>query len=130
MITDIGSVCVFVKDQQRAKSFYTDKLGMELRRDDPMPNESGDRWISVAPPDSKTELVLYQQGDAAWSHYESTYGTVQSITLLSDDLATTVDTLRTRGAKILQGATDQDWGSFALIEDSEGNSLILVQPSQ
>lgn len=130
MITDIGSVCVFVKDQQRAKSFYTDKLGMELRRDDPMPNESGDRWISVAPPDSKTELVLYQQGDAAWSHYESTYGTVQSIALLSDDLVKTVGTLRAQGVNVLIDTSVQEWGSFAMIEDSEGNSLLLVQPSQ
>lgn len=130
MITNIGSVCVFVKDQQRAKSFYTEMLGMELRRDDPMPNESGDRWISVAPPDSKTELVLYQQGDAAWSHYESTYGTVQSITLLSDDLVKTLDTLRAQGVKVLIDTSVQEWGSFAMIEDSEDNSLLLVQPSQ
>ena len=87
MITGVGSVCVFVNDQQRAKSFYIEKLGMELRRDDPMPNDSVARWISVAPPRGSTKLVLYQHGDAAWAHNESTFGAVQSITSQANDLA-------------------------------------------
>lgn len=129
MITAVGSVCVFVKDQERAKSFYMQQLGMELQHDGPMPNDTDARWISVAPPGSKTEIVLYKRGDPFWAHYEATVGAVQSITLRTDDLSATVSTLRDRGVKILQEPEDHEWGSFAMIEDSEGNTIILVTES-
>ncbi len=129
MIKHVGSVCVFVSDHQRAKSFYLEQLGMELRQEDEMPDDSGDVWISVAPPGESTEIVLYKQGHPAWSHYESTYGAVQSITLSTEDLTATVRELHSRGVKISQEPAEHQWGGFAIIEDSEGNSLILVQPN-
>ena len=33
MINRVGTVSVFVSDQERAKKFYTDVLGFELRTD-------------------------------------------------------------------------------------------------
>ena len=36
MIKRVGTVSVFVSDQQRAKAFYTEKLGMELRLEAPL----------------------------------------------------------------------------------------------
>ncbi len=46
MIDAVATVCIFVTDQDRAKAFYTEKLGFELLQDSPM-GES--RWIAVAP---------------------------------------------------------------------------------
>ena len=36
MIDAVATVCIFVNDQEKAKAFYTDKLGFELREDAPM----------------------------------------------------------------------------------------------
>jgi len=36
MITTIATVSVFVEDQDRAKAFYTEKLGMKLINDSEM----------------------------------------------------------------------------------------------
>jgi catechol 2,3-dioxygenase-like lactoylglutathione lyase family enzyme len=33
MIERVGTVCVFVSDQDRAKAFYTNQLGFELHTD-------------------------------------------------------------------------------------------------
>ena len=128
MITAVGSVTIYVKDQERAKAFYTEKLGMAVITDAPMPAESGTdaRWIALAPPGSVTEVVLYQAGDPFWEHYAATVGAVQAITLLADDLRATVEDLRAKGVKIVQAPEEQSWGSFAMIEDSEGNTLIIV----
>lgn len=130
MITHIGSVCIFVSDHHRAKAFYLDKLGMELRQEDKMPDDSGDMWISVAPPGENTEIVLYKHGHEAWRHYHSTFGAVQSITISTDDLLGTVAELRARGVIIIQEPDEHQWGGFAIIEDSEGNSQILVQHNE
>jgi catechol 2,3-dioxygenase-like lactoylglutathione lyase family enzyme len=56
VIGRVQVVSVPVSDQDRAKSFYTDTLGFELRAE----NVFGDgmRWIEVAPQDSTTSLTL------------------------------------------------------------------------
>ncbi|MCJ7659079.1 MAG: VOC family protein [Anaerolineales bacterium] len=36
MIKRVSTVSVFVSDQDRAKDFYTQVLGFELRRDEPL----------------------------------------------------------------------------------------------
>ena len=46
MIDAVATICIFVNDQDKAKAFYTDVLGFELRQDSPM-GES--RWLAVAP---------------------------------------------------------------------------------
>ncbi len=57
MIDAVATLCIFVNDQDKAKAFYTDKLGFELRQDSPM-GES--RWIAVAPRGARTEVILYK----------------------------------------------------------------------
>ena len=56
MITNLESVTVYVNDQDQALDFYVNKLGFEKRADNPM--GPGMRWVTVAPPGGKTEIVL------------------------------------------------------------------------
>ncbi len=127
MITKVGTVSVFVNDQQRAKRFYTDVLGMELRTDAELYPGSQARWIAVAPPGAETEIILYLP-DENWEHYRQTVGKSQSLTLTVDDMAATHAALREKGVVFLQEPDVQPWGTFAMIQDSEGNSLLLVEP--
>ena len=53
----IGSVPVFVSDQDRALEFYRDKLGFEVVMD--MPMAPGVRWLVVAPVRGATEFILF-----------------------------------------------------------------------
>lgn len=55
MISGIGKVVVPVDDQERAKEFWTQRMGFELRRDESYGDE---RWIEVSPPDGAPVLVL------------------------------------------------------------------------
>jgi len=57
MITSIGTVSVYVRDQEKAVKFYTEKLGFEVRRNEPMgPNA---RWIELAPKGAQTRIVPF-----------------------------------------------------------------------
>jgi len=121
MIDFIGTVCIFVSDQDRAKAFYTDVLGFEARQDAPLyPG-------AVAPRGAKTEVILYLP-DENWEHYRQVVGKSQAVTFNVTDMKALHASLKARGVKFLQEPDPQPWGTYATIQDSEGNSLILVEP--
>lgn len=126
MIDRVGAVSVFVDDQERAKAFYTDVLGFELRTDAPLYPGATARWIAVAPRGAETEVILYLP-DENWAHYRQVVGKSQALTFNVDDMAATHAALAAKGVRFVQEPDVQPWGTFAIIEDSEGNHLLLVQ---
>ena len=126
MITHIGTVSVFVSDQDRAKEFYTNKLGLELRRDEPLYPGATARWVEVAPKGAATEIVL-DLPDENWEHYKGTVGKSQALTLIVTDIQAVYADLKGKGVVFVQEPETQPWGTYAMIEDSEGNHLILVE---
>src|SRR5207244_12838645 len=55
MIKKLSHVNVFVEDQDRAKAFYTEKLGFEVRSDATM---DGFRWLTVGRKDQPDLNIL------------------------------------------------------------------------
>lgn len=128
MITKVGTVSVFVSDQQRAKNFYVNKLGMELRMEAELYPGAEAKWLSVAPKGAQTEIVLYLP-DENWAHYKDTVGKSQAITLAVSDVNALHQTLKAKGVTFVSEPETQFWGTFATIADSEGNHILLVQES-
>ncbi|MDX1613656.1 MAG: VOC family protein [Candidatus Promineifilaceae bacterium] len=128
MIKQVGTVSVFVKDQDRAKAFYTEKLGLEVRSDDPLYPGATARWLAVAPPGAETEIILYLP-DENWEHYQQVVGKSQALTLNVTDMAELYESLTAKGVAFIQEPDVQPWGTMAIIQDSEGNKLILVETS-
>jgi catechol 2,3-dioxygenase-like lactoylglutathione lyase family enzyme len=54
-ITDIGTVGIFVGDQEKALDFFTTTLGFEKQLDVRMPDM---RWLTVAPAGAATTVAL------------------------------------------------------------------------
>ncbi len=56
----IGVTSVVVDDQEKALRFYTRTLGFQLKRDMPLGNPEGDRWLTVVSPERPdgVELLL------------------------------------------------------------------------
>lgn len=127
-IVRVGNVSVFVSDQDRAKTFYTEKLGLELRMDQPLYPGASARWISVAPQGAETQIVLYLP-DENWEHYRQVVGKSQAITLEVTGLSAVYRDLSARGVKFVHEPDRQPWGTYATIEDSEGNHILLVESS-
>jgi len=126
MINRISTVSLFVADQDRAKEFYTNVLGFDLRVDAPLYPGATVRWIAVAPQDSETELILYLP-DENWEHYQQVVGKTQAITLEVADMSAVHTKLKARGVTFVQEPEAQPWGTFAIIKDSENNNLLLVE---
>jgi len=126
MINRVGTVSVFVSDQDRAKGFYVNVLGFELRADAPLYPGASTRWVAVAPKGAQTEIVLYLP-DQNWEHYSQVVGKSQALTLDVTDMAALHADLKTKNVTFIQEPDAQPWGTFAIIQDSEGNHLILVE---
>ena len=126
MFEKVSTVSVFVADQDRAKAFYTEKLGFELRADAPLFPGATARWLAVAPAGAETEIILYLP-DENWEHYKGVVGQSQAITLQVSDMTAVHAELSTKGITFVQEPDVQPWGTFAIIEDSEKNRLILVE---
>ncbi len=123
MIDAVATVCIFVTDQDKAKAFYTNVLGFELRQDSPM-GES--RWIAVAPKGARTEVILYKM-DQNWEHYRSVMGKSQAITFNVTDIAGLRDDLKAKGVRITQEPDPQPWGTYMMILDQDDNALLMVE---
>jgi lactoylglutathione lyase len=123
MIDAVATVCIFVNDQDKAKAFYIDVLGFELRQDSPM-GES--RWIAVAPKGARTEVILYKM-DQNWEHYREVMGKSQAVTFNVTDIQALRADLKEKGVRITQEPDPQPWGTYMMILDQDDNALLMVE---
>ncbi len=106
-----------VTDQDRARSFYVEALGLELVRD--MTMGPGQRWVQLRPAGAETSITL-----VTW--FESmTAGSLTGLVLETDDLEGDVTRLRDHGVVIDDGIRERPWGRFVEFADPDGNRLIL-----
>src|SRR6185312_4393732 len=99
MITRIQTVTLFVSDQDRAKEFYTQKLGFAVRMDAPMSPQN--RWIELAPGNGETSLVLMtpEEGMPAADLARSMVGSWAPFIFGVDDIQATYQELSARGVE-------------------------------
>jgi catechol 2,3-dioxygenase-like lactoylglutathione lyase family enzyme len=103
MIDRVGTVSIFVKNQDRAKEFYTDTLGFELRTDEPLYPGAESRWVAVAPKGATTEIILYLP-DENWEHYKQVVGQSQAVTFNVTDMSALHSDLKAKGVTSSLGA--------------------------
>lgn len=134
MINRLSVATIWVKDQNEALRFYTEKLGFEIRAD----FTAGDyRWLTVGlktQPDIEFQLAALKPGGSF------TQEDVSQLTRLveegklgtgpwkTDDCQQTYETLRDRGVEFLQPPTDRPYGTIeAIFKDNSGNVMLLNQ---
>ena len=125
MIKNVPLTGIFVNDQVAAVDFYTDKLGLELVRDEPY--GEGARWITVSPRDSGTSIVLKK---AEQEHERAMVGRSDGapvLTLGTDDVRSAYEELRRRGVRFLGEPYRYPWGLAAILLDQDGSPLLLQQ---
>jgi catechol 2,3-dioxygenase-like lactoylglutathione lyase family enzyme len=106
-----------VADQDRARAFYTDKLGFHLVADTTMGPDQ--RWVQVAPKGAATSITLVTWFDSMPP------GSVKGLVLETDDLDADVAALTGRGVAIEGGVRQAPWGRFVTFDDPDGNGLVL-----
>lgn len=121
MIT-IDRINLNVRDQDAAKRFWIETMGFEEVGDDPMDGPDSARWITVRPPDSDVEMVLYSP-----SFDESKVGYLSNVLFTCDDIQAAHRELSARGVEFPDEPSKQDWGWWATFKDNEGNLYGLGQ---
>jgi predicted enzyme related to lactoylglutathione lyase len=120
----LSLVTIFVRDQDEALRFYTEKLGFEKRADDVQTVPSF-RWLTVGPKDQKEpEFVLLK---AIEKEQVDQIGKQSHMGFNTDDCRRTYETLKARGVKFTSPPEDVGYGIQALFEDLYGNEYVLIE---
>ena len=60
MINNVGQIMLYVDDQDKAKEFWTEKVGFSVIAEED--NGQGMRWIEIAPnKEAETSIILHKR---------------------------------------------------------------------
>ena len=121
MISKIGKITVYVKDQQQAKDFWLNKIGFVLKFEQQMgPNMS---WIEVGPSEDEfTTLVLYSK--AAMEKQKPEKVAHPSILFSTTDIESAYEKMKQNGVEI-EELLRLPFGTMFTFKDQDGNEYIL-----
>jgi predicted enzyme related to lactoylglutathione lyase len=107
-----------VANQERALDFYTSKLGFTVLTDQEFSEKQ--RWIELRVPGAETGVVLFTPDGQ-----EDRIGTFVNTAFEADSVEKTYKELGDRGVEFLGPPKKEEWGSFVLMKDSEGNTICI-----
>lgn len=116
-ITRVQLLSIPVTDQDRAREFYVNALGMELVRE--MPMGPGQRWVQVRPKGGETSITL-----VTWFETMPA-GSLTGLVLEADDLDAEIERLRGLGVDMDTPVRNQAWGSSVVVRDPDGNRPVI-----
>ena len=120
-VSHVQLVSIPVTDQDRARDFYVDVLGLTLLEDASMGPSM--RWVRVAPRGAQTSMTLVTWFDSMPA------GSLRGLVLETDDLEGDAERLRANGVAIEGGVQEAPWGRYVQLTDPDGNGLILQASS-
>jgi catechol 2,3-dioxygenase-like lactoylglutathione lyase family enzyme len=132
MIRALSHVVVYVLDQDRARRFYTEALGFEVRTDATL---DGFRWLTVGPPAQPDVAIMlaepappmFSPADGAAVKALVAKGALTGGVLETDDCAGTYHELTARGVAFVQAPADRPYAIEAVFRDDSGNWFSLSQ---
>jgi len=114
-------VIIPVSDVDRAKAFYTDKVGFNADYDHTVSEEI--RFVQLTPPGSACSIAIGR------GLVEGEPGSVRGLQMVVADAKAAHAELVKRGAEV-SDVQDLDWGRFVFFADPDGNKWALQQLPQ
>ncbi|WP_252312721.1 VOC family protein [Sinobaca sp. H24] len=119
---------IFVQDQEKALSFYSDVLGFVKKHDVP----AGEfRWISLVSPNDQagTELVLEPNNHPAAKEYQSKLFSEEiPVTMFGvEDINKKYEQLVKKGVRFTMEPTTMGEITIAVFDDTCGNLIQIVE---
>jgi len=111
-------ILVPVSDVDRAKAFYTEKIGFHADFDQQVSEEL--RFVQLTPPGSACSIAI---GKGITTMQP---GSLEGLIMVISDAKAVREELVKRGADVSE-IDVQDWGSFVHFRDPDGNSWSLQQ---
>jgi catechol 2,3-dioxygenase-like lactoylglutathione lyase family enzyme len=123
----ISLTSLFVDDQAKALTFYTDVLGFQKHHDIPLGDDS---WLTVVSPEEPDgpQLLLEPAGHPAVKPYRDAL-VADGIPLAQfavDDVTTEYERLRAFGVEFTQPPTDLGTVTVAVFDDTCGNLIQII----
>jgi predicted enzyme related to lactoylglutathione lyase len=111
-------VAIPVSDVDRAKTFYTEKVGFHADHDHRVSDEL--RFVQLTPPGSACSIAL------GTGLVDTPPGSVQGLQLVVSDIHAARAELVARGVEVSE-VREFPWGSFVFFSDPDGNRWAVQQ---
>ena len=111
-------VAIPVSDVDRAKAFYTEKVGFNADHDHRVSDEV--RFVQLTPPGSACSIAI------GMGIVDTPPGSVQGLQLVVSDINAARAELLERGVEV-SGVEEFPWGSFVFFSDPDGNGWSVQQ---
>jgi catechol 2,3-dioxygenase-like lactoylglutathione lyase family enzyme len=136
MLDAISHVNVWVEDQDEAKVFYTEKLGLEVRQDATLEELGGYRWLTVGPPGQPDVNIILSAAVPPAIDQETSEALMALVNkgalgpgiFRTEDCRKTANELKERGVEFTAEPEERFYGIDAGFRDPSGNEWRLVQP--
>jgi predicted enzyme related to lactoylglutathione lyase len=119
---------VYVDDQAKALTFYTEVLGFAKKADF---SQGPYRWLTVGSPEEPdgTQLQLaLNNNPAAKAFQQALFQQNQPAAMFyTDDIKADYERIKARGAEFTMPPTDVPYSKIAMLKDTCGNLIQLTQ---
>jgi predicted enzyme related to lactoylglutathione lyase len=119
---------IYVNDLEKALGFYTGTLGFVKKADF---SQGTYRWLTVTSPDEPAGVELQlasNQSPAAAAYQQALFAQKQpAIMFYTDDLEADYERMQAKGAQFTMPPTDVTASKIAMLDDTCGNLIQLVQ---
>ncbi|MFF3326755.1 VOC family protein [Streptomyces sp. NPDC002889] len=124
----INVTSVFVDDQDKALSFYTDVLGFVKKTEIPLGGDA--RWLTVVSPEDTdgTELLLEPDGHPAVGPFKKALveDGIPATSFAVDDARAEYARLRALGVRFTQEPLEMGGVTMAVLDDTCGNLIQIA----
>jgi predicted enzyme related to lactoylglutathione lyase len=119
---------IFVDDQDKALKFYTDILGFTKKLDFPMGKFKWLTVVSSEEPDGTQLLLSPDDNPAAKAYQEAIFGQgIPAALFFVADIQAEYARLQKLGVTFTKGPTKSPGSTFAVLDDTCGNLIQIVQ---
>lgn len=132
----IASAQLWVRDQDEAVEFWTEKVGLEVKVDAALPELGGFRWVTVGTPgDGGTTIVLMAIPGEPMIDEKTrrsieelmSRGLAGTVFLGTEDCRASYEEMKTRGVEFTSEPEETPYGIDCGFTDPSGNSARLTQ---
>ncbi|ASW42477.1 VOC family protein [Clostridium isatidis] len=122
MINKIGKITIYVENQEKAKEFWTEKVGFVVKAENPMgPNMT---WLEVGPSEDEfTTFVLYEKKLMKAQNPDINTGH-PSVLLSTNNIDETYNKLKEKNVKVDE-LMKMPYGSIFTFYDQDGNQYLV-----
>ena len=107
-----NTVAVVVRDEKKAMKFYHDKLGFRV-------TTKWEHWVTVTPPGSSVRIHLCPDSRPEKGNTGFSFG-VKGVEKLEKSF-------RKKGVKITEPVTKEEWGTYFMFADPDGNEFYVFE---